>query len=360
MTMDRKKIPEHIYSIDVLRGIAALCVVFWHWQHFFFIDGKLSGDFIISNQPFYEVFYFLYNYGHLAVQLFFSISGFIFFWLYSTKISERKISTYKFSIDRFSRLYPLHLFTFIVVFLLQELYLNKNGFYFVYQNNDLYHAILNLLLIPAWGFQHGWSFNAPIWSVSIEVLLYMVFFIVCIINVNRILASTLLIFLSFYLTPLNSNIATGLMTFFCGGLTFIMFKAFTSVVNKNILLIASVLFFIVSWYLPLYFIDFKKNIISCISFPMTILLLSVISFYKKDFLKSFSFIGDLSYSSYLIHFPLQIAFIIISQHLGYNENIYYSPWILLLFIITLLPLSFLSHRFLEMPMQRHIRQVWGG
>ncbi|MDF7795325.1 hypothetical protein [Pseudomonas syringae] len=34
-----------LYTLDVLRGVAALSVVFWHWQHFFYVDNKLTGRF---------------------------------------------------------------------------------------------------------------------------------------------------------------------------------------------------------------------------------------------------------------------------------------------------------------------------
>jgi uncharacterized membrane protein len=27
---------ERLHTLDTLRGIAALSVVFWHWQHFFY------------------------------------------------------------------------------------------------------------------------------------------------------------------------------------------------------------------------------------------------------------------------------------------------------------------------------------
>ena len=38
----------------------------------------------------------LYKHGSLAVELFFCISGFIFFWLYSEKIAQHKMSALRF------------------------------------------------------------------------------------------------------------------------------------------------------------------------------------------------------------------------------------------------------------------------
>ena len=32
------------------------------------------------------------------------------------------------------------------------------------------------MFISSWGFENGHSFNAPIWSVSVEVAIYILFF----------------------------------------------------------------------------------------------------------------------------------------------------------------------------------------
>ena len=70
--------PRHLYSLDVARGIAALSVVLWHWSHF--SDGGGSGVENASNEgPLYGLFFLFYERGALAVDFFFSLSGFVFF-----------------------------------------------------------------------------------------------------------------------------------------------------------------------------------------------------------------------------------------------------------------------------------------
>lgn len=54
--------------------------------------------------------------------------------------------------------------------------INAIGSYFVYPNNDIKHFLLNLFFASSWSFESGHSFNGPIWSVSVEVLLHALFF----------------------------------------------------------------------------------------------------------------------------------------------------------------------------------------
>ncbi len=42
--------PRHFYSLDALRGLAALSIVFYHWHHFFEIGNVIHG-FDETRQP---------------------------------------------------------------------------------------------------------------------------------------------------------------------------------------------------------------------------------------------------------------------------------------------------------------------
>ena len=89
------------------------------------------------------------------MDLFFALSGFIFFWLYAEAITERRVSAREFFVLRFSRLYPLHLATLLAVAAEQTLFLHLTGRYFVYGGNDGYHFLLNLGMASSWGFERG-------------------------------------------------------------------------------------------------------------------------------------------------------------------------------------------------------------
>ena len=63
----------------------------WHWQHFFALSRHLAGGLVAATgQPFYWLLKPLYLEGWAAVDLFFALSGFVFFWLYREAIREKR------------------------------------------------------------------------------------------------------------------------------------------------------------------------------------------------------------------------------------------------------------------------------
>jgi len=353
---------ERLYTLDTLRGVAALCVVFWHWQHFFYVgDSPLGFD--GSRQPFFSALTPLYQYGGMAVQLFFSISGFVFFWLFSTGISKRNVTPQKFFWDRFSRLYPLHLVTFVLVALLQIAYLNVNSSYFVYPFNDGYHAVLNLFLAPAWGLEKGWSFNAPVWSVSIELLLYASFFLVCLAGRWRWLLALAVCGLGFMLYPHSYKIGSGVLCFYIGGLAFGLLEQLRRVVGSGLALVVSAAVALGAWIYQIIIADtVDAYVIMCLCFPASLAGLAAAGMHWPGMMRSAAWVGDISYSSYLLHFPLQILFALVLDGMGFAREIFYQPWVMLLFFAVLIPLSLMSHHCLERPAQMYLRSGrmrWG-
>jgi peptidoglycan/LPS O-acetylase OafA/YrhL len=151
---------RHFYSLDVLRGLAALSIVFYHWHHFFEV-GTTLGPFDEGRQPLYFLLGPLYTEGWRAVSLFFSLSGFVFYWLYSLKVTEGKISAWEFAVLRFSRLYPLHFVTLLVVACEQFVLFRSFGSFFVFGNNDWYHFILQIFFISSGDSSVGFPLTAP-------------------------------------------------------------------------------------------------------------------------------------------------------------------------------------------------------
>jgi peptidoglycan/LPS O-acetylase OafA/YrhL len=119
----------------------------------------------------------LYEPGNYGVQVFWCISGFIFHWKYAQAVSMGQVTPGTFLLRRVIRLYPLHLLTLLLVALAQPTYMAAHGAYFVFPDNDAWHFLLHLFMASSWNLEPGGSFNGPIWSVSVEVLVYACFFV---------------------------------------------------------------------------------------------------------------------------------------------------------------------------------------
>jgi peptidoglycan/LPS O-acetylase OafA/YrhL len=375
-------LPKHFYSLDAIRGLAALSIVFWHWVHFFRHDMSV---FQRELQPLYVLFAPLYLEGWRAVDCFFCLSGFIFYWRYSPMVVERGISFRDFFILRFARLYPLHVLTLVVIAVGQSYMIAQTGAYFVYPHNDFYHFVLQAFLAANWGLERGWSFNAPVWSVSYELGLYVVFFIICFCGLRRwwwlLLMTCIGCGLTFSVHPPLHQFGVCVVGFFAGGLGFYFFRFLVSwpggVVVPTILTgftatmwiiappnpthaLPAVLF---SGWLGTIFNQLEALVLdlwygysfSLAVFPLTIMSAALWESRWNSVASWAGFLGRISYSSYLLHFPLQLVFAGVAESFGLSYAFFYTPVALGLFFATLIPLSLFSYHFFELPCQTAIR-----
>jgi peptidoglycan/LPS O-acetylase OafA/YrhL len=364
-------LPARLHTLDAARGVAALAVVFWHWQNFWRDGGVQSASFRSDEQPLYELFRPLYTSGDTAVDLFFSLSGFVFFWLYGQRVHERSIGGPSFFWLRFSRLYPLHLATLLFVAVGQALYFSLAHKPFIYTHNDAWHFGLHLLLASSAGLESGHSFNAPVWSVSVEAVLYLLFFVFCRFIGLRLGAMLLLSLLGFFvLSRLYLPLGRGVGSFFAGGCVFLAYRAILHRPQARGIALAVFALVGVLWAATLLALYTGRSLEQVpllkplhwkfpvmVLFPLSILALALAESFRPQLGRGLAWLGDISYSSYLLHFPLQLAWGIAVPLLGLSSAIYRSPWTLALFFAMLLPLSLASYRWFERPMQDRLRRI---
>jgi len=346
------------YYIELLRFFTALSVLLYHYQHFFEPYSSFSKINIIDNkfvQPFYTFLEIFYNYGDYGVPMFWAISGFVFAFVYLDK--QKKISGKKFFINRFSRLYPLHFATLMIVTLLQIINYELLGNFQIYQLNDIYHFFLNLFFISAWGFEKGYSFNGPIWSVSVELIIYILFFI-SIIYLNKYKIKCALVIYLLLLIADKTEIDGGdpsVIALFvdCGKLFFsgtLVFFIYEKVNKKLYLLPLSVILILFS---------FVGNFKIFLFFPSILLLFVALEiFIHENFKKIFEFFGNLTYAMYLIHIPVQILIITIFGYFNIYSEIFISGYFFVFYIILMMTLSFLCFKFYEKPLFLKIRSYY--
>lgn len=354
------------YSLDVLRGVAALTVVFFHWRHFFY-EGT-TGSMEPARQPFFAWLHPLYMKGWLAVDLFFALSGFIFYFFYAGRVAAGEIRPREFFILRFSRLYPLHFATLLAVAAGQLAFQAQNGSYFVNGGNDAYHFALHLLFASSWGFERSLSFNAPVWSVSVEVLLYAAFFVLCRLLPVRLLLLAALSAAGFWLAlTAYGALGRGIGSFFLGGCVCLAYRRIVAAgrahsVARTLALPVAVLWLLVLGWpdgmarLPLPQGIGGEWLVILVLFPLTILVLALAETALGGLGRRFAVVGELSYASYLLHFPLQVAVVMGANAMALKKEVFYEPAALIGFMVFLIAVSLASYRWFELPAQRYLRQ----
>jgi len=360
--------PNRLTSLDALRGVAALSVVVWHWQHFFALGGDWQGGWDARMQPFYWLLKPLYVQGWAAVDLFFVLSGFVFFWLYGAAIRERVTGAWRFASLRFSRLYPLHFAMLMAVAALQYLFFRAHGLFFVYQDNDVAHFVAHLFMVQNWWPDSPQSFDGPTWSVSIEIMLYVIFFAACWAGLKRGLHCLAIALLGGLVLLYDEHIGRGLIGFFMGGAMFTAWESLRGHMRAPLVARGLSIAALVGWaaLAALLYRDSawlaggEGNNLFLVAFdfvlcPLTVLALALRERVRGRSFRGLGFLGDISYSTYLIHFPMQLTLALIATRLSLTAKFFMQGWVMIAFYAVLIGLGALTYKFFERPMQQWLR-----
>lgn len=154
-------LPRDIPALTGLRAFAAWWVVF---QHF--------GPWLLALPGSAPLAPFIHS-GHIGVDVFFVLSGFIlahnYFHRFQAGIGGA--NWMHFLQQRLARIYPTHLVTLLAMLLL-VLLLGPLDPRVPYTPADF---LANVLLVHAWGGPGMWTWNYPAWSISCEWAAYLAF-----------------------------------------------------------------------------------------------------------------------------------------------------------------------------------------
>jgi len=89
--------------------------------------------------------------------------------------------------------------------------------------------------------------------------------------------------------------------------------------------------------------------------PCTILTLAMWETTKGMLNKKWALLGNCSYAMYLIHYPLQIIFVLVVDWFHMSRLVLRSPVTLMLFFLLLIPLSMVTYYYFELPAQDKLR-----
>ena len=358
--------PAEIPNLTPLRGSAALLVAVYHF------DSVIANFVNQHNSLFVQKCY-------LMVDLFFIMSGFIMLHVYGAKFSSmiRKKDFLKFIGARFARIYPLHFFTLMLVVGL---------FYGLHQPdspvNNPWAIPTHLLLLQAFGIHSIFTWNVPSWSISAEWWAYVIFpfMALCVGRYTKksillLAAISLFLYLAIlYLLPRVNPLAPaapvphdldvsydygylrGIAGFIAGMVTYTVFK------EKDIMKyfstdFAGILFMMLTALL----LHFGVNdLLIVLSFMPLVLSIAgnQKGIHKLFQLKPLQYLGDISYSIYLMHILAMFFMAVpIITRLGY---IYKGPgslqipfftgvWACSLYLVVVILISSVSYFFIEKP-----------
>jgi len=298
----------YLTSIDMLRGLAAIAVCYFHFTHG---NPNLLAE---SN-----LLYKTGRYGFLGVDVFFVISGFVIpYAMHRANYNIRNIGT--FLSKRFIRIEPPYLLSIILV-----LFLNWLSTLFPFYRGALFNIdftvlFLHLGYLNAF-FDFPW-FNDVYWTLAIEFQYYIIIALVfpLLISKNKKYA---FIFLALF----------GLSGFYIGQHSFIF--------NYSLLFIVGILLF-----------QFRIGYLSKSEFGTLLLITLMLIFAKFDkryliaallpyfFITYFEysgrisrFLGNISYSLYLVHIPIG------GRIINLTENFVHHPLVRDLMVFVALAIS---------------------
>lgn len=302
--------PQRQYSLDVLKIVGTILIVFHHYQ-------QTTETFFVNGLNFFGGrFYFGY-----IVELFFLLSGFFIF-RYEKKI-KNGLTFPKFYFRRACRLLPLVAISGIayevLVFFYQKLY---------HQTWCGVSLTVWGTIIDALGIQLGWALpnpyvNNPTWYISILMLCYVIFyFLNYICRRLEIPSCYLYIFMIFlgmgictygYNMPfLNWEAARGYYSFFFG-ILLAKYLEGHPITKKGYLLCSLTLIGLL--YLMIFhygLVENGNNYLLTFFFYPSLIILALSPAAKKIFCHScLGTLGNISFNVYLWHNPLFILMYII-------------------------------------------------
>ncbi|MFI4975887.1 MAG: acyltransferase family protein [Caulobacterales bacterium] len=306
--------------------------------------------------------------GYLGVELFFTLSGFILCHVYLPSVEAGRFRYGDFLWARLARLYPLHLVTLVGIGLLAGAALLAGR---SVDPNVVSLAALpaNLTLTQAWGLAPVAGWNHPSWSIS-----YLTFpaFAFAALSLRRrpylavILALALLAglyagFESLAGAPLTqATIAWGALRivpcFAYGCAAFILWRRRAADGRRTAALGA--LFFGAGVLAAAQFGAPDALIVAAFGGLIFCLAQLARSGSAWGTHRVFEYLGEISYSTYMICVPWQLLFVNLAArylNLGVKQLPFYA-WLVL--VLAIFPLSAISYHLIERPTRRRMKLWW--
>lgn len=330
--------PDRLLRLDGLRGLAACIVGFVFHAWAMFASGENPLDRIWGLGWFQ-------GWGWSAVDLFFVLSGFVFAHCYLDGWRLRAGTTISsFALSRFARLWPLH--ASILGFVLLMLHRLPEA--------NLTSALASLAMMQVFLPDPTQTLNGPAWSLSVEVLCYVVFIFAAVAGPRVLQASAGIAvvvgaYCIFAFGIWDALIARGFLGFFCG-VILRRYARFADPIPTLALTAIAALPFVIrpdgGWLI----------LTTLVAWPAAILLALRIPALES---RPMIWLGDRSYTIYLVHMPVYLlAFTLFSGVSGMDPMTLLAALLATWGVILLVADGL--YRYIERPSQKAILSRFGN
>ncbi|HII2802655.1 TPA: acyltransferase family protein [Escherichia coli] len=314
---------KRYFHIDGIRGIAALFVVLNH-AVFSFNNNGFNPKVIDG----LDLWIFAHA-GDIGVQIFFCITGFLF----TDKIikTQNKINWVQFFMSRIKRLVPMYFLATTIVLILSLLW--SNG------NQKIIMTIRQAINIYGFGFMGSdiwvngfrtYSLNAIIWTLPYEWKFYCILPVICaLLNFKIMLYIAGLLTMAFAFNDLYSGQVV--WTYFISGAiaAYAANKTEATSINNNKSKALEFIYFIIVCSTIIYLLNSSISGYGYERFLISSALFIFIAIVKPKFLalKPLVYLGEASYSSYLLHLIINALIIrFYSNYINLNNVNEYQYW----------------------------------
>ncbi|MEI7028259.1 acyltransferase family protein [Paenibacillus sp. y28] len=343
-------------AFDNLRGIVVLFVVIYHFS-------------VLMNLN----IQYVSNLGLLGVKIFFLISGYLIFASFQKNVHQYGLfrGTREYFINRFFRIIPAYYFNLIVIILIVPFIITDYSF--IFSVAFLKQIVVHMLFLAYLVYRdNGWGLNGSYWTLSIELLWYILIPILF-VYLNTIKRIFLILILSilylFLLENRKLDFLVGLikpagefninyedliiylsyqlpgqLMFFSVGILLLKFNKklnFNIPINKGLsffLIAITIIGSVLLSNISVSSLTLKNLYLGIIAVLVFVILINISS-NKSNIL---SWLGKISYSVYLWHYPILA--------IGKKIEIfrYVSPLqFACIFTVLLLVISGMSYYFIE-------------
>ena len=312
---------QHLLHLDCLRGLSALLVCMGHLRNVFFID---FNEILVVDSFLVKFFYFITSLGHQAVMIFFVLSGFLVGGSVIKNLDNFNFK--KYLTNRITRLWVVLIPCLFITLIIDQLILSNypellQGMYRNVINSgpsENYSQTLMTLMGNIFFLQtifvKTYGTLEPVWSLANEFWYYILFPLILIIidfknKYNLILKSFYTIFLLIILYLLPIEIMKYFMIWCLGVFAFYIYDIKKSNYHKFNFLLSLILLISALILSKLKILSlFSNDLLISLTVSYLIVVCPKINLDQNKILKLFKnviiHLSDISYTLYLIHFPI--------------------------------------------------------